>query len=191
VIAAPAVMLVTSRRRLAPEARTAAHELEALAGWLDEAIDARVDVAAAAGAAGVQLPARGLPPARVRAAHPDWAIGLSVHDGYDMTRRGPDWLVFGTVFPSQSKPGGGSAGLAALERAAAAAPCPVLAIGGVTAERAERCAASGAAGIAAIGLFLPPGRSPEARGLRIVPDVRAALARGAAVRRDGQRHLVE
>ena len=40
---------------------------------------------------------------------------------------------------------------------------PVLAIGGMTVERAAAAVRAGAAGIAAIGLFIPPdGASPDA-----------------------------
>ncbi len=64
-----------------------------------------------------------------------------------------DYLVFGTVFASRSKPGAMPAGLDALRAVAASVPVPVLAIGGITAERIRLVASSGAAGIAAIGLF--------------------------------------
>jgi thiamine-phosphate pyrophosphorylase len=43
-LAAPVVMLVTDRRRLSPDARTLADELTALERWLDDAIDADVDL---------------------------------------------------------------------------------------------------------------------------------------------------
>jgi thiamine monophosphate synthase len=41
---------------------------------------------------------------------------------------------------------------------------PIVAIGGMTVERAREAFDAGAAGIAAIGLFLPAGRVPGARG---------------------------
>lgn len=43
-IVRPCVYLVTDRRRLAPDARTLRDELAALERWLEEALDARVDV---------------------------------------------------------------------------------------------------------------------------------------------------
>jgi thiamine-phosphate pyrophosphorylase len=68
--------------------------------------------------------------------------------------RDVDYMTAGTVFPTTSKPGLsthlGLAGLAAIVRAV---PVPVLAIGGVSMERIEAVAATGAAGMAAIGLF--------------------------------------
>ena len=67
---------------------------------------------------------------------------------------GYDYLLFGTVFPSQSKPDGHpAAGLDALRAACAAATVPVVAIGGLNVERARSAVEAGAAGIAAIGLF--------------------------------------
>jgi len=121
-------------------------------------VNDRLDVALAAGAHGVHLPASGLPAARVRAIAPTgFLIGRSVHDRAGAVEAaqagGLDFLVFGTVFPSASKPGAPAAGVEALSSVAAAVPLPVLAIGGVTLERARALAGSGAAGLAAIGLF--------------------------------------
>ncbi|HUR19453.1 MAG TPA: hypothetical protein VMZ90_01510, partial [Vicinamibacterales bacterium] len=55
-------------------------------------------------------------------------------------------------------------GLAAL-RDATAISRGVLAIGGITIARAPECIAAGASGVAAIRLFLPPGRAEGARGV--------------------------
>jgi thiamine monophosphate synthase len=84
-------------------------------------------------------------------------VGLSVHDLAEIagvTDGGRvDYLVFGTVFPSASKPGRTPAGLDALARAVAATPIPVLAIGGMASARLPEVGATGAAGFAAISLF--------------------------------------
>jgi thiamine-phosphate pyrophosphorylase len=95
-------------------------------------------------------------------------IGRSAHTIIDpAVVDGADYLVFGTVFPSESKPQGAPvAGLEALRDACAAMTVPVLAIGGVTPDRVADCKRAGAAGVAAIGVFLPPGRSPNALGTR-------------------------
>lgn len=120
-------------------------------------VNDRLDVALAAGAHGVHLPAGGVPAARVRAVVPPaFLIGRSVHDPREAelaARDGAvDYLIFGTVFPSRSKPDVTAAGLAWLH-AAAAVGVPVLAIGGMTSARMDEVAASGASGFAAIGLF--------------------------------------
>ena len=118
----------------------------------------RVDVALAAGAHGVHLPAAGAPPARLRPAMPaGFLIGRSVHDLNEGVRvaldGGVDYLLFGTVFPTSSKPGRVAAGLDQLAAMVGAVPLPVLAVGGVTSDRASRIAATGAAGLAAIEMF--------------------------------------
>ena len=121
-------------------------------------VNDRADVAVAAGAHGVHLPGHGLPARRLRPhLPPRFLIGRSVHDAAEAVRAaadgGLDYLVFGTVFETASKPGARIAGVEELRTAAASVPLPVLAIGGVTADRWPEVAAAGAAGVAGIGLF--------------------------------------
>jgi thiamine-phosphate diphosphorylase len=120
-------------------------------------VNDRVDVAIAAGAHGVHLRGDSIPPDRARSMMPaGFLIGRSVHgaDEAVLAALAADYVMAGTVFPTPSKPGLrhhlGLAGLAAIVRAV---QVPVLAIGGVTMERIGAVAATGAAGIAAIGLF--------------------------------------
>ena len=131
-------------------------------------VNDRVDVALAAGAHGVHLPATGVPPSRLRRlVPPGFIVGRSVHDADEAARvaadGGVDYLIFGTVFPTSSKPGAAAVGVVALRAAVAAAPVPVLAIGGVTLNRLSGIAATGAAGFAAIGLFAVAGPDSIAR----------------------------
>jgi thiamine-phosphate pyrophosphorylase len=121
-------------------------------------VNDRVDVALAAGAHGVHLPGHGVPAARVRPNVPHgFLIGRSVHHASEAARvaeeGGLDYLVFGTVFATASKAGIAAAGVKGLAAAAEAVPLPVLAIGGVTLDRAPEVARSGAAGAAAIAMF--------------------------------------
>ena len=131
-------------------------------------VNDRADVAHAAGAAGVHLSANGPPADRVRPLGPSgWIVGRSIHTPEEGRRpAGADYLIFGTVFRSRSKPADAPvAGLEMLRAAgAAAAAVPVLAIGGVTPAEAASCRAAGAAGVAAIGAFFPAGRRPDALG---------------------------
>jgi thiamine-phosphate pyrophosphorylase len=129
-------------------------------------VNDRVDVAIAAGADGVHLKGDGPPAMRVREIVPEgWLIGRSIHSVGEARRTGgEDFLFFGTVFTSRSKAGSPVAGTDALADAAVVASVPLLAIGGVTAARAAACRDSGAAGVAAIELFLPIGRTPAAMG---------------------------
>jgi thiamine-phosphate pyrophosphorylase len=121
-------------------------------------VNDRIDVALAAGAAGVHLPAAGPPAARVRAASPaTWLIGRSTHTLDEIAAAADvDYLIFGPVFPTASKPPGApTTGVAGLRAAVAAARVPVIAIGGIDAGTAPECLAAGAAGIAGIDLWRP------------------------------------
>jgi thiamine-phosphate pyrophosphorylase len=124
-------------------------------------VNERLDVALACGADGVHLRGDSISPARARSmAPPGFLVGRSVHaaDEAVQTAPGADYLIAGTVFPTSSKPDLqeflGLEGLAAIARSVAV---PVLAIGGVSMERIGPVADAGAAGIAAIGLFLGEG----------------------------------
>lgn len=221
----PSLHLITSRRRLATDARTPAAELAALDAQIASAIEAgvdvvqvrerdlearvlyelvlrtvaraagsstrilvneRADVAAAAGAAGVHLPSVGAGAHRMKEIDATWVVGRSLH-GEDSAGDGDacDYLMFGTVFISASKAVGHQvAGLDALAAAASRLLRPVIGVGGITPATAGRCLTAGAAGVAAIGAFLP-GASPDA------PGVRAAVAAFREVfdaRDEGTRH---
>jgi thiamine-phosphate pyrophosphorylase len=128
-------------------------------------VNDRADVALAAGADGVHLRGDGPPVETVRTLGPaSWLVGRSVHTIDEVrAHAAADYLFFGTVFPSGSK--GAAApvqGLEALAEAVAASRAPMIAIGGITLDRAREAIALGAAGIAAIGAFLPPRRPVEA-----------------------------
>jgi thiamine-phosphate diphosphorylase len=121
-------------------------------------VNDRVDVALAGCAHGVQLRGDSMPAARVRAiAPPGFLVGRSIHSEEEAVHAwragGVDFVVFGHVFPTSSKAGREPAGCAALRRVVGATPLPVLALGGITADRFDDVAWSGAAGFAAIGLF--------------------------------------
>jgi thiamine-phosphate pyrophosphorylase len=156
-------------------------------------VNDRPDIAVAAGAAGVHLSSSGPPAAAVRRIAPDgFVIGRSVHAGDDLAALerdgGCDYLMFGTVFPSASKPADHHiAGVEELRRACAATSLPVLAIGGITVPLAARAARAGAAGVAAIGLFLEPwdvGQRDDERATRLAHAVAALRATFVAAARE-------
>jgi thiamine-phosphate pyrophosphorylase len=132
-------------------------------------VNDRVDVALAAGAHGVHLPERALPPDRVRGLLPRPAlVGTSIHaPAPELDGGSVDYAVFGTVYGTSSKaPELPVAGPEGLRRVVERSVVPVLAIGGVTMGRMAEIAAAGAAGFAAIELFLPAPGSPISTRLR-------------------------
>jgi thiamine-phosphate pyrophosphorylase len=137
-----------------------------------------VDLAADILADGVHLAANAsIAAARARLG-PRALIGVSAHGDADVAAAaagGADYATLSPIFATESKPGYGPAlGFAALARAARHA-LPVLALGGVTAERADECLRAGAAGIAVMGEVMRAAHQPG--GVRdIVQRYLAALA---------------
>ena len=119
-------------------------------------VSSRCDVAVACGAAGVNLPESDISVAEARMLVGRRLIGRSVHSvrgAQAAEHDGADYVIFGPVWESASHPGIAPAGLPALADVVGSVGIPVLAIGGVTRERAVEVLASGAAGYAAIRLF--------------------------------------
>lgn len=132
-------------------------------------INSRTDIALACDAHGVHLPAGNLAAGDLaasevraifsRAGAREPVIGVSTHSASAVASaeaHGANFAVFGPVFEKN-----GSANREGLEqlrlichRTDAAQPAvPVLALGGITLENAQKCVEAGAAGIAAIRLF--------------------------------------
>ncbi|OFV89338.1 MAG: thiamine-phosphate diphosphorylase [Acidobacteria bacterium RBG_16_68_9] len=122
-------------------------------------INDRIDVALACGADGVHLPAESFSVADARSLlGTNRLIGISTHRPEEVAaaaRAGADFAVFGPVFDTPSKRAYGPAlGPDALAMAVGASTIPVLAIGGVTAERVPTVLARGASGVAVIRAIL-------------------------------------
>jgi thiamine-phosphate pyrophosphorylase len=139
-----------------------ARELEAAANELVGSspvpvlISSRCDMVLACGAAGVNLPERDITVEDARALVGARLIGRSVHSLDSALRaeqQGADFVIFGPVWSSPSHRESRPAGVKALAGVARALRIPVVAIGGVTAERIAECHDAGAAGYAAIRLF--------------------------------------
>jgi thiamine-phosphate diphosphorylase len=122
-------------------------------------VNDRIDVAIAAGAHGVHLRSDSPSATRVRVVAPAaFVVGRSVHNSDEAARvcqeGGLDYLLFGTVFETASKPGLAATGIPTLaEAVTAAGRLPVLAVGGVTLETIGQLPAAGCSGFAAIGQF--------------------------------------
>jgi thiamine-phosphate diphosphorylase len=123
-------------------------------------VNDRADVAIAAGADGVHLRGDSYPAARVRAiAPPGFLVGRSVHSATDVdvatAAGGHDYLTFGTVFASSGKPAGHAiAGIDALQDAVRRTTLPIIAIGGIDETKLSLIEKTGAAGFAAVGMFM-------------------------------------
>lgn len=136
-------------------------------------VNDRIDIVAATDAHGVHLRADSINVAAARTLLGDAAlVGRSIHrvDEVPAASRGANYLIFGALYQASSKaPGHQTVTLNELRSACdAAGGVPVLAIGGMTLDRAVEVARAGAAGIAGIGLFVPPPGVPADRHLRNV-----------------------
>lgn len=120
-------------------------------------VNGRADVAVAAGAAGVHFPSRGVPIDAVRRRFPSLLLGISTHRPAEVAaahRDGADYVTFGPLHPTPSKPGWDSPpGLAGLRQAVDAAKVPVLALGGVSPADVPAVTTAGARGVAGIRVF--------------------------------------
>jgi len=146
-------------------------------------VNDRIDVAIAAGAAGVHLGGGSVPVGEVvrwcRAgnAPPDFLVGASCHgldEIIEAERAGANYIFFGPVYQTPSKISFGTPqGLGRLAEACRRVRVPVLAIGGINEENASACLRAGAAGIAAIRLFQQPPNDAALGGivsrLRAIP----------------------
>lgn len=106
-------------------------------------------------------------------------VGRSIHTASQAAVSGTealDYVLFGHVYPTDSKPGVPPRGLSALSRTVSVSPVPVLAVGGITEDNAAQVIEAGAAGIGVISAIsdaLDPFEA--AKTLRHAVD--AALAR--------------
>ncbi len=121
-------------------------------------VNTRVDVAMAAGAAGVHLPAGSITASEWRAITPaGFLIGVSCHTFDEVLlaeKEGADYVLFGPVFSPRSKMSDlAPRGLDELRRVSRAVKIPVLALGGITWENTGACMEAGGAGVAGISMF--------------------------------------
>jgi thiamine-phosphate diphosphorylase len=152
-----------SGRRMFELARALLDAVRAADGRL--VVNDRVDVALAA-ADGAQVGTRGLHAADARRIlGPDSLLGVSVHsvgEAREARVAGADFVLAGTIWPTESHPGRPGAGTG-LIREIAALGIPTIAIGGVTPERVPEARDASAAGVAVI------------RGVWDAPDPAAAV----------------
>src|SRR6201997_4956521 len=126
-------------------------------------VNDRLDVALAAGAAGVDLGHASAPAREVvhwcRAgnAPADFLVGVSCHSlegAQEAENAGASYTYFGPIYETPSKISFGKPhGVEELAQVATAVRIPVIAIGGINESNAADCIRAGAAGIAAIRMI--------------------------------------
>ena len=121
-------------------------------------VNDRFDVALGLGAAGVHLGNHSLPAPIVReVVPPEFLVGVSCHsleEAQAAAAATANYILLGPIFETSSKlQYGPPLGLAKLREVAAQVSVPILALGGVTVDRARACLEAGAAGIAGISIF--------------------------------------
>lgn len=152
-------------------------------------VNDRADVAIASSADGVHLREASIATQDLRRLSATLVVGRSVHSVARLREAGRvDYVIAGTVFPTESKGAPvamlGRVGLEAMVRAAG--EIPVLAIGGISAARVAEVSRAGAAGIAAIGAFIP-GVDTDDLAIAVkkrVESLRAAFAAAGAISQD-------
>jgi thiamine-phosphate diphosphorylase len=133
-------------------------------------VNDRIDVAIACGADGVHLRGDSIPTDAARRLAPaGFLIGRSVHGREEaIAAAAADYLIAGTVFRSPSKDASAALiGIDGLRAIVQTVDRPVLAIGGISDERLDEVAGAGAAGIAAIGLFIAAAIDVDRDGCRV------------------------
>ena len=136
-------------------------------------VNDRLDVALAAGADGVHLGPDDLPVKDVRrvadarsGVADTFIVGYSTDTTDEAARaeaEGADYLGVGAVYATANKSDAGDViGLKGLRRVVKAVSIPVVAIGGITPERAPAVAKTGACGSATIGAVMSAAEPAEA-----------------------------
>ena len=141
-------------------------------------VNGRVDIARAAGADGAQLNNTSLLKLLDDGPCPDFIVGVSIHSYLEAEvadALGPDFIVFGPIFETESKRAyGPPQGLEKLrEITGDVIDIPVVAIGGITLENVGECFKARASGVAAIRLL----NDADTMG-QIVEDIRRKYTSG-------------
>ncbi len=139
-------------------------------------VNDRVDVARVSGADGVHLGQEDLSPRAARELlGADALVGATAHDLAELAavQELPiDYVGYGAVFPTRTRPGSSVCGPAALTAAVAASTLPVIAIGGLGPDNVDALAPTGVAGVAVASAVSPLRARPGA-----VEALRSALER--------------
>ncbi|WP_342774182.1 thiazole tautomerase TenI [Aquibacillus sediminis] len=114
-------------------------------------INDRIDVAYATKVGGVQLGYRSMPVEVVKQTFPGLRIGCSVHSLKQAKQaevNGADYLIYGHIFPTNSKPNLTPRGIEQLKQVNQHVQIPVFAIGGIKPSNVHQIIEAGTSGIA-------------------------------------------
>ncbi|MBM3924848.1 MAG: thiamine phosphate synthase [SAR202 cluster bacterium] len=143
-------------------------------------VNDHADITALCDAHGVHLGLTDLPVAEARKAlHPHQLIGRSNHhleEALEASQAGADYIAVGAMFPTSSKDQPIVGGPMLLKKVKGSVDVPVVAIGGITAERVAEVVRAGADALCVISAVgLAP--SPRDAAARLVESIRAAGGR--------------
>jgi thiazole tautomerase (transcriptional regulator TenI) len=175
-------------RMILREKQRTAKEIDA---WIDTLslgekliVNDRLDAALANRTGGVHLAWHSLPIEKARRIVPkSMLLGVSVHSAAEAVvaaKSGADYVLFGHIYESGSKPGQPGRGLAALREVVAAVSIPVIALGGITVERVDEVLSTGCAGVAVMSAILSaPDPKTTAQRFRAAIDRFQTYAKGS------------
>ena len=121
-------------------------------------INDRIDIAMAAGAAGVHIGQRDIPADIARKViGKDMLLGVSVGsatEAIDAVKAGADYLGVGAMFPTGTKPDAGFVSMEELGRIRKAVDIPIVVIGGISRENAMLFRPMGVDGLAVVSAVI-------------------------------------
>ncbi len=157
----------------------AVHEITAPAG-VPLIVNDHPEAARESGAEGVHVGQDDLsvPEARAMLARPDGIVGKSTHSlaqARESAREGADYIGFGPLFPTPTKPDYAPVGLRDIAQAVASAGRPVFCIGGIKSENLPTVLAAGAERVVVVsGILTAPDPAGYCRALKRVLGLRPA-----------------
>ena len=120
-------------------------------------INDRLDVALLHEIPNVHLPGHSFPIEKVRRMNPDLRIGRSVHslqEAIECEKAGADYLLFGHIFPTNSKPNLAPRGVQQVAEICQSVRIPVIAIGGIIPTNIPKLSGMNLSGIAVMSYVI-------------------------------------
>lgn len=120
-------------------------------------INDRADIASVANVRGVHLGYHSLPVDITKKYFADLTVGYSVHsieEAQIAEQQGADYVIFGHVYSTASKPGLTPRGIGQLRQVSETVSIPVIAIGGIAPENVREVIGAGTQGVAVMSGIL-------------------------------------